>query len=86
MNPSDIQCDLELLLINIGSALPSDEIADMLNMTRAGEPGVALENLCEQIVEYEITVDAAVLEKIILLANQMGFDPSYWRDINVPDA
>jgi hypothetical protein len=38
--------------------IPAEQIAEMLALVRAGEPGVALENFCTQLVEYSVAVPA----------------------------
>ncbi len=46
---------LELLEQCRGLGVPSSEIDDMSALTKAGEPGVALENLCTQLFGIRFT-------------------------------
>jgi hypothetical protein len=50
----------------------------MLDLTRAGEPGVALENLCTQLEEYEIAISLALYDEIRLLGKAMQISETYW--------
>jgi hypothetical protein len=49
----------------------------------AGEPGVALENFCTQLYEYDIPVLAEVLDELRLLGRSMGLEERYWTLLSV---
>jgi hypothetical protein len=63
--------------------LPLEQLDDMRELAKAGEPGIALENLLTQIAEYEVTVDPGMLEALRNLGLAMGIDPKYWKRIRV---
>ncbi len=69
---------LELMTECRGLAVPPAELDDMTALTRAGEPGIALENLCEQLFEYDVAVSAALVERIRVLGTAMGLRAEYW--------
>ncbi len=58
--------------------VPKEQLDDMDQLVRAGEPGVALENLAMQLYEYDVAVEQSTLEEIRSLSEAMGLDPSYW--------
>jgi hypothetical protein len=41
------------------------------SLVRAGEPGVALENLCTQLEEYDVAVPQDVLRELSEIASAM---------------
>jgi hypothetical protein len=61
--------------------LPLEQLDNMRELAKAGEPGIALENLLTQIAEYEVAVAPAMLESLEKLGLAMGIDPKYWRRI-----
>jgi hypothetical protein len=58
--------------------VPQEQLDDMGQLARAGEPGVALENLATQLYEYDVTVEQGTLEEIESLSKAMDLDPKYW--------
>jgi hypothetical protein len=61
-----------------GIGIPDLELEDMAALARAGEPGVALENLCTQLFEYDCIVPDEMLNKIETLGRSMGLKEEYW--------
>jgi len=59
--------------------VPANELDDMASLAKAGESGLALENLCTQLFEYDAVVSMPVLASIKLLGAAMGIDDGYWR-------
>lgn len=72
MESREIDERLAAILQNVDGSLPSEQVADMLSLVRAGEPGVALENLCAQLHEYDVTVPEDVVTELKELASSMG--------------
>ena len=68
------------------SKLPAEQLQDMRSLVIAGEPGVALENLCTQIYEYDVEVAPEVLAKISEVGRAMGLDSKYWDRIARADS
>jgi hypothetical protein len=52
MELEEIETRLEALLEESKRWLRADQLRDMLELVRAGEPGVALENLCTQLSKW----------------------------------
>jgi hypothetical protein len=61
-----------------GLGLPAHELDEMASVAKAGECGVALENLCTQLLEYDAVVSIPVLESIKKLGAVLGIDEKYW--------
>jgi hypothetical protein len=78
MNLIEIQRRLGLLLDQFGSGLPEEQLADMKELVAAGEPGVAFENYCVQLYEYDISVPADVLKELEVLGRAMGMNEEHW--------
>jgi hypothetical protein len=69
------QVEAQLLQVIRGChslGIPTAELDEMAALTRAGEPGVALENLCMQMYEYDVRVPAALFTNLQQLAKSMG--------------
>jgi hypothetical protein len=77
--PESIENRAFVLLESLQGKLPSDEFEDIRELIAAGEWGVALENLCQQLYEHDILVDAATLERIRNLAQHMHLPPKTWQ-------
>lgn len=59
--------------------LPQDQLSEMMDLVLAGEPGIALENCCTQLYEYDVTVPPNLLHRIVKIGTAMNLDPSYWE-------
>jgi hypothetical protein len=58
--------------------IPADRVIDMKDLTRHGEPGIALENLCSELDEYDVAVPPALLAGLRERGTEMRIDESYW--------
>ena len=52
--------------------LPDEQLGDMRSLVQAGEPGIALENFCTQLYEYDVSVPAELAAELEALAVAMG--------------
>jgi hypothetical protein len=52
--------------------LPDEQLGDMRSLVQAGEPGIALENFCTQLYEYDLSVPAELAAELEALAAAMG--------------
>ena len=73
----EIEARLEALLDRAGSLLPAPVLAEMRDLVRHGEPGIALENLCAQLQEHDARVPLAMLTEIAALGEAMGIGRLY---------
>jgi hypothetical protein len=80
MDLREVEKRLEGVLSNAKTWLPEREVEEMLSLVKAGEPGVALENFCTQLEEYDIAVPRDVAVELRSLAFAMGMRASRWID------
>lgn len=59
--------------------VPDRELDDMADLVRAGEPGIALQNLCTQLFEYEVLVPVSVRDALGAIGASMGIKDVYWK-------
>jgi hypothetical protein len=58
---------------------------DCRDLTLAGEPGVALENICTQLFEYGVAVGPELLDQIREVGQTTNVDAKYWRRLAPTD-
>lgn len=71
----DVLGSLRAVIIAVASLVPEQDLTDAWELVDADEPGVALENLCTQLYEYDAVPTPAVREQIHELAAAMRMDP-----------
>jgi hypothetical protein len=57
--------------------LPAEDIDQVEMLIRAGERLVAFETLCTQIYEYEISLDADLVQRLVEVGRSLGADARY---------
>lgn len=70
-------------LDELSSCFSDDTEANVRELLSSGEPGVALEVLCSQLVEFDIAVSVTVKDKLALGARIMGIDVEELDDLRV---
>lgn len=83
MNLPEIEQRLLKILDQEKGRLPKEQLDGMIELVRAGEPGIGLENYCTQLFEYDAKISLDVLREITLLGNEMGIHPKYWENLDV---
>jgi hypothetical protein len=83
MKLEEIETLLETILGEAKGWIPSDQLADMVELVHAGEPGVALENFCSQLFEFDVVVPFDFRERLRRLGEQMGVAHDYWERLAV---
>jgi len=58
--------------------VPERDLRSVDELVQVGEWKIALENLCTQAHEYDVTVDGYLLEAIRQLASELGVPDRYW--------
>ncbi len=81
MNLLEIQARLRRLLDQHGAGLPSEQLRDMKELVAAGEPGIALENYCTQLFEYDVPVPTEAVVELEALGRAMGIHAKYWMSL-----
>jgi hypothetical protein len=79
MNMQSIEKTLVKLIDSFEGQLPREQLGEMRNLTTAGEPGVAFENLCVQLFEYDIHVAPEVLNELRTVGLAMTIKATYWE-------
>lgn len=79
----EIERRLSQLIDQFDGGLPAEQVADMKCLVDAGEPGVALENYCSQLYEYEIDVPLRVKNELAQLGRAMGIESKYWERLGM---
>lgn len=79
--------DLETEMLDVlskcrGIGIPNVELDDMVDLVRAGEYGVALENLSTQLFEYDVLLTPGILGAIKTLVEAMGMHDKYWTQLS----
>ena len=77
MDLQAIEDDLRHAVSLFKGKLPNDQLQDMIDLTNAGEPGVAFENLCTQLYEFEVRIDNDVLDKLTKIGKSMNIADRY---------
>ena len=54
-------------------------LADVRGLIEHGEPGVALENLCENLYEYSVPISQQELDELEALAKAMRMPDGTWE-------
>ena len=67
------------LIETSAESFPAEQAKEMADLVRAGDPGIAFENLCTQLHEYDVPVDEATLGQLKEIGTQMGIQPKYWE-------
>ena len=73
-----METDMLQLLSRFQSRLPAATYDDVKNLIDHGEWGVALENMCVQLFEYDLAVSSTELSEIKTLTERMGLPPTTW--------
>jgi hypothetical protein len=61
------------------SKLPAERAQSMRELVMAGESGVAFENLCENLFDYETFPEKAMWERLKTIGLAMKINPEYWE-------
>lgn len=78
MNLPQIELRLAALLDHARDWLPAGQVAGMLELVHAGEPGIALEDLCTQLEEFHVAVPREAAGELRGLALAMGMEVPRW--------
>jgi len=61
--------------------LPEENIDDARMLAEAGEWGEAIELICTQLCEYDVTVTIDTYEKIEAAGKMLGMPSEVWRPV-----
>jgi len=83
MNAEEIENTLLAIIDCFEGQVPTERLQDMRELTTAGEPGIALENLCSNLDDYGVAITPDSLAKIREVGQAMGIGPDYWERLAV---
>ncbi|MNV73061.1 hypothetical protein D3C71_1661910 [compost metagenome] len=69
--------------MELAGAFADDTETSVYELLSAGEPGVALELLCSQLVEHEIPISCRLKNRLVAAANIMCLEVGEIRDLRV---
>jgi hypothetical protein len=78
MDLQQIETRLASILEESKPWIPPEQLSDMTELVRAGEPGVAFENLCTQLFEFDAVIPPDLRERLRRLGEQMGIASDFW--------
>lgn len=61
---------------------PLRDVEHIEGLIQVGERGVAFENLCTQIYEYEIRLPSDLRETLVSIGERLGVAPRYWERLD----
>jgi len=79
----EIENTLLTIIDSIGGKILSEQTQNMRELTAAGEPGIALEILCDTLDDDSIAITADTLSLIRIIGQAMGMDSDYWERLVV---
>ena len=74
---------LRVVVGGLDGRLPSAHIKNASTLLDAGEPGVALEILCDQLSEGDVPISERERAQIIEAGERMGIASRYWADLTL---
>ncbi|UUC49765.1 MafI family immunity protein [Pseudomonas citronellolis] len=74
---------IKAALNEVAKYFDDDTEKNIEELLEFGEPGVALEVLCSQLVEFDISVPVTVKERLDLAARIMGMKVDELQDLKV---
>jgi len=84
VNAKAIESGLLELIDAFAGRFPSEQAAGMRQLVLAGESGVAFENLCTQLFEYDVVPDRLTIGRLHELGSTLEVDSKYWQRLR-PD-
>lgn len=67
----------------ISDCFENDTERNIKKLLAYGEPGVALEVICSQLVEFDIAIPARVKEQLAVAAGVMGMNIEELQDLKI---
>jgi hypothetical protein len=68
------------------SYLSTQEITQLNEFASVGEPGLAVETLCEILLDRDVTISMIALTSIAAAGRLMGLDPAIWKRLSIDKA
>ena len=79
MTTTSLESGVLDVIARCADLLPGGELREMSDLVKAGEPGIALENLSTQLYEHGASVQPEIVRAVEVLGRSMGLDSKYWH-------
>lgn len=73
---------LRAVTLTMDELLPQRDIRSIWELIDAGEPGIAFENLCTQLYEYEVTPDEPSREVLAEIGTYFRLNADLWKRLS----
>jgi hypothetical protein len=83
MDMNQVKMQLLALIATFSQGIPFHQAAGVRDLGMAGEAGVAFENFCTQLYEWERGVTAVQYETLKRLGTAMGICSACWEVLEV---
>lgn len=81
MDMSEIESRLLVAIKGCHSLVPPERAGGITSLVKAGEPGVALEILFDNLSDQDAVVPPATLQELIALGRAMRLNERYWKTL-----
>jgi hypothetical protein len=81
MQFDEIENKLMCLLNSLKESFPQRIVDNIYELLTAGEYGVALENICSNLLEYDVSVNKSILNEIALIGNILEISSTNWKEV-----
>jgi hypothetical protein len=76
-----LELKFNTLLRELSTSLTETDIEQIRELVDAGELGVAFENFCTQLYEWDAVCSREQIDQIAYIGGAMGIKPNYWQNI-----
>lgn len=81
----EIENTLLTIIDSVNGRISSEQAQNIREFTTAGEPGVALEILCDNLDDDSIAITTDTLSLIRTIGQAMGMDSDYWERLIIQE-
>lgn len=78
----DLRGRLQEILSRV-RGLPSKDLEYIAELVEVGEWVVALQDLCTQLYEHDLSIPEVLFDSIVSLGNAIGVEERYWSVLRV---
>lgn len=73
--------ELFQLINEVKDKLPSHYVKNIIECNQCNERGIAFEDLCEHLYEYEVPISHEFYDKLVSFGKSINVESSYWEDL-----
>lgn len=83
MEHTELEKRLSLLTESLKPQIPERVYMQTVEVIAAGEYGVALENLCSNLFEFDVVISKDIFAEIVSIGRSMNLSQNTWKDVAV---